>query len=427
MKPNQKNIQRDTSQLNMRRLLVLRGIAIGGWFITLLIVMNTLHLSASVWPLFIVLGIWAGLSARTWRQIKQRTTVTDFQFFIQLVLDVMILTLLLYLSGGSTNPFTLMFLLPLVVAASVLSMRYIWSIALLTITAYSFLLFIYTPFIPLEHHMEGHFNTHIIGMWWGFVISAALIASFAARMGLTLRERDRIIAETKEKALKDEQLVALGSLAAGAAHELGTPLGTISILCSELKDQYKDDSQLNEQLQILHSQVIRCKETLATLSASAGQLQAASGRRQLLNEYLNETIQQWQTIRPGISLTVELQGKHPAPQILAEQTLSQALSNIFNNAADASPDDVEIIACWDKLQLQLTVKDRGAGIEEAASQQIGQSIFSTKESDQGMGLGLFLAYSVIHRLGGEVVLENRAGGGASTVVTLPLGKLLVAE
>lgn len=425
MKPAPYNVQQHTSHLNMHRLLVLRGIAIGCWLFTLLLVLATLQVEARIWPILLTLAAWGGISLWTWQRIRQMDTIADSGFFIQLVFDVAILTILLYLSGGSTNPFTLMFLLPLVVAASVLSMRYIWSIALLTIAAYSFLLFQYTPFIPLEHHMEGHFSSHIVGMWWGFVISAALIAAFAAKMGHTLRERDHVLAETKEKALRDEQLVALGSLAAGAAHELGTPLATIAILARELEHDYQDDPVLGEQLQILHSQVNRCKETLSTLSASAGQLQAAAGRCQPLDEYLNETIQQWQAVRPGISLLINLNGKQPSPQLLADQTLTQALCNIFNNAADASPNNIEIFAEWDEQQLKLEVRDRGPGIDEEASEHIGQSIFTTKAGDQGMGLGLFLAYSVIHRLNGEVLLRNRDGGGACTFVTLPLKKLLV--
>ncbi len=425
MKPNQQNVHLHTSHLNMRRLLVLRGIAIGSWLITLLLVVFTLHIESEIWPLLTTLTAWAGLSLWTWWHIKRTETIVDSRFFIQLILDVAILTILLYLSGGSTNPFTLMFLLPLVVAASVLSMRYIWSIALLTISAYSFLLFNYIPFIPLEHHMEGHFSVHIIGMWWGFVISAALIATFAAKMGHTLRERDHILAEAKEKALRDEQLVALGSLAAGAAHELGTPLGTIAILANELKHEYADNGALSEQLQILCSQVQRCKGTLSTLSASAGQLQAAAGKSQPLDEYISDTIQQWQKIRPGISLLINLKGEQPPPHLLAEQTLTQALINIFNNAADASPDNIEIMASWCRDHLQLTVCDRGPGIDDDTSARIGRSIFTTKEGDQGMGLGLFLAYSVIHRLGGEIQLTNRNGGGVSTAITLPLQKLLV--
>ncbi len=419
------DVHQHTTHLNMRRLLVLRGVAIGSWLLTLLLVTFTLHLQSAIWPLLLILALWSGLSLWTGWHIKKMEAIADSRFFIQLILDVAILTLLLYFSGGSTNPFTLMFLLPLVVAASVLSMRYIWSIALLTIAAYSFLLFNYQPFIPLEHHTTEHFNIHIIGMWWGFVISAALIATFAAKMGHTLRERDHILAETKEKSLRDEQLVTLGSLAAGAAHELGTPLGTITILASELEHQYAEDKALSEQLSTLRSQVQRCKETLSTLSASAGQLQAASGKSLPLDEYLDEIIRQWQQMRPGISLLISLKGEQPPPLLIAEQTLTQALINIFNNAADASAHDIEITAQWHENLLQLTVLDRGAGIDDETNARAGRSIFTTKEGDQGMGLGLFLAYSVIHRLGGEIELTNREGGGACTAVTLPLQKLLI--
>ncbi len=159
--------------------------------------------------------------------------VGDAELFFELLADVGCLTALLYLSGGSTNPFVSLYLLPLTIAAAALPARYAWSMAGLTVTGYTLLLFF---FRPLGHDQSMHssaFNLHILGMWITFLVSAMLIASFVTTMSASIRVRDRELAAARERALRDEQVLALGTFAAGAAHELGTPLATIAVLSRE--------------------------------------------------------------------------------------------------------------------------------------------------------------------------------------------------
>jgi two-component system sensor histidine kinase RegB len=154
----------------------------------------------------------------------------EAKLFLELLADVAALTALLYLSGGSTNPFVSLYLLPLIIAATALTARYAWAMAGLTIACYSALMFFY---LPLGHGHEMHssaFNLHVLGMWANFLVSAVLIASFVATMSASIRGRDRELAIARARALRDEQVVALGTFAAGAAHELGTPLSTIAVL-----------------------------------------------------------------------------------------------------------------------------------------------------------------------------------------------------
>lgn len=412
----------------MRRLLVLRACAILGWLVALAVVMFGMHLQVDYWPVVLLLSCWSAISLFSWRCCRAQREIRDGAFFGQLILDVLMLTALLYFTGGATNPLTLLYLLPLVMAAALLTVSYTWIMVLLTVAGYTFVLYVYIPFPALEHHAPGHFGMHIAGMWWGFVLSAALIAAFAARMGETLRERDRNLARAREQALRDEQLVALGSLAAGTAHELGTPLGTIALLAGELEREYAHlGPEFSERCRLLRDQVGRCKQSLAALAASAGQIQADAGRSLAIDRFMGRLVEQWREMRLGVEVTADLAGGEPAPVILADQSLHQALISILNNAADASPQQVEIRARWSRERLDLDVCDRGAGLTAAARANIGKSVFTTKTPGQGLGLGLFLAHAVIARFGGRVEVSDREGGGACIRVQLPLDRLLVQE
>lgn len=408
--------------VNLRRLFLLRNIAIAGQALAVGIVFFVLHISLPLAPMAAVIAALAALNAATWIRLRAGRPVSDKEFFFQLAADAAALTGLLYFSGGATNPFVSFFLLPLAITATVLPQGYTWAMAALTAACYTLLMVFHVP-LP-ESTMRGSgFGLHVFGMWLGFMLSAGLIAYFVVRMADTLRERDRLLAAAREQALRDERLIALAALAAGAAHELGTPLGTMAIVTKDLEREYAErgDDELTGRLRLLREQVDRCKEALSTISASAGEIRAESGQLMPLDGYLEEVMRSWRGLRPGISLDYRLQGTQPAPRIIAERTLSQALINILNNAADASPGNVELDARWDDRALVIEVCDRGPGLSPTVSESAGRTVFSTKA--QGLGLGLFLVHAVIGRLGGRVTLFNREGGGACTRVVLPLSRL----
>jgi two-component system sensor histidine kinase RegB len=348
-----------------------------------------------------------------------RHPVREGELFAQLVVDVAALTGLLYFSGGATNPFVTLYLLPLAFAAAALSAAYTWAMAALATACYTLLFFHHVP-LPSSHAHD--FGLHVLGMWLGFVLSAALIAGFAARMSATLRDRDRLAAQMREQQLRNERVLALGTLAAGAAHELGTPLSTLAVLA---KDLAPDRPVSREKLAILRSQIERCKEIIGSLSASAGAARAEGGASTALDRWLGELVRKWQAMRPGLTVSARFAGDEPAPRIVADQTLAQAITNILNNAADASPHSVEIDGRWSGGQLVLEIADRGPGLAPEVQGTIGEALISTKDPGQGLGLGLFLAYTTLSRFGGEVRILNRDGGGALCRITLPLDALRV--
>ncbi len=407
-----------TAAINLRRLVVLRTLTLSGQALAVWVAVQSLHMWLPLKPLVLILAGMAVLNLLTWLRLALSWPVRDGELFAQLTLDVLALTGLLYYTGGSTNPFAPLYLLPITLTAAALPRAHTWFMVGLAVACYTALLFVYVP-LPGAHAMHGdEFQMHVVGMWLGFLVSAALIATFAVRMSATLRERDRLAAAMREQALKHERVLALGTLATGAAHELGTPLSTLAVL---LKDMAPGKPVDTETLAILRAQVARSKEILASLSASAGAVRAEAGAPQALDRWLEALVRGWQARRPGVQPRLQLDGTQPAPRIVAEQTLAQAIVNILNNAADASPDVVEVSGRWDTDELTLEIADRGPGLAPEVEQRAGEPFITTK--GEGLGLGLFLAYTTLNRFGGAVRLLRREGGGTLCRLTLPLREI----
>lgn len=409
-----------SSAINLRRLVALRTIAMSVQAVVVLVAVHFLGILLPIEPILLLLISAAAINLFTWTRLRRAWPVRDGELFVHLVLDVLLLTSLLYFSGGSTNPFAPLYLLPLTLTAAALSWRYTWPMLILASACYSLLLFFYRPLIHSHQGVQAHvlddFKVHVVGTWLGFLLSGCLIAYFAVRMRETVRERDNLRARMREQELRHERMLALGTFAAGAAHELGTPLATIAILSKELQRTEGRDAQ---QLQVLREQIDRCKDILSSLSAAVGQTRAESGSAAQLDTYLSELIERWRASHPAVDAHVCLQGTVAAPRIVTDLTLGQALLNVLNNAAEVSS-RVDIDGHWDDAALTLEIKDRGPGFPSHVIEHVGEPFFTTKQPGSGMGLGLFLARSTLERLGGQLTLANQAEGGALCRIHLPL-------
>jgi two-component system, sensor histidine kinase RegB len=372
-----------------------------------------------------VLFALAGISFGVWLSLRGGRIVSAAEFFLHLLTDVGSLSVLLYLCGGSANPFVSFYLVPLVIAAIALPAAYAWAMAALTVGCYALLFYFYIPVSAL--HFEHDFGLHLFGMWVNFLVSALTIAWLVARMAHAIRRRDDQIARQREEALRNERIVALGTLAAGAAHELSTPLSTMAVVLGEMAHEHPRDAELRRDIATLRTQVDVCKHTITCMVAAAGQARAEGGRAQPLDEFLRETLERWRLMRPAVSIDQYLAGASPAPSIVTEQTLQQALISLLNNAADASPQHVELDCRWDRERLDVEIRDRGPGLSREAAVHAGQRFFTTKPAGEGNGIGLMLARATLERLGGRVDLRARQGGGACTRLELPLAGLMAGR
>jgi two-component system sensor histidine kinase RegB len=413
-----------SSPLNLRQLVWLRTIAIPGAAIVLLLAGRFYQMPIRVAPVLTILVVLALVNFWTWRRLQTGGAITHGEFFTQMLIDVMALTGMLYYSGGSTNPFAYLFLLPLTISATVLPRRYTWPMAVITATCYSLLLVYRVP-LPLFDHPGGgpSFAVHVIGMWIGFVLSVVLIAQFVVSMGETLREQERNLRDARERALRDERVVAVATLAAGAAHELSTPLATMALVAAELAEEYPRDQypKLHENLDLLRGQIRKCKDSLSVISASAGADRADAARPMPVDAFIRSAVAEVRRLRPGAGIKVQTDGQRPAPQIIVERTLTQALLNVLHNAVDASPGDVRVSCAWDGERVRIEVQDHGPGISLKSLQPGRAPGKSTK--DKGLGLGLFLTHTALSHLGGDISFGDAPGGGARVTVNLPLARL----
>lgn len=414
-----------TGHSHLRGLVLLRSISIAGQSLALILVYRLLDIQLAWIPMLTTIGVLTAINVLSWLRLRSGYPVSNFEIFTQLCIDVASLSVLLYFSGGSTNPFISLYMLPLIIAAATLTRSYTWAMAALTTACYSLLMKYYValPMTGAEHaHMQHAmqagdiFSIHVLGMWLGFVISAIVVAYFVVKMAQTVRDRDESLARIREETLRNERIVELGMQAAGAAHEMGSPLSTMLVVIGELKHETDILPEWKNSLNLLEGQVRGCKGILDKLLVNARENETVT--MQSIDKFLADTLDEWQLLRPTARYLFHKTGDQPSPQLRIDPSLRAALTNLLNNAADASPENIDIHASWDNEHFTLQIHDHGTGLTAAAAARAGTAFFTTKEG--GRGLGLFLANATLERLGGRVRLFNRFSGGATTEVTLPL-------
>ncbi len=359
------------------------------------------------------LGCSMLLCAFTAIRLRTSWPVTELEYAVQLACDLFIHSALLYFSGGSTNPFVSYYLVPLTIAAVTLPWRYSVVLSGIALAMYTLLL---AQFYPLETFPMYREKMQIYGMWLSFALAAAVITFFAARMAEELRRQEELRAIRREEGLRDQQLLAVATQAAGAAHELGTPLATMSVLLKEMQQDHHDPL-LQDDLRVLQDQVKLCKETLQQLVRAAEANRRMAVDMQDVSTWLNEALNRWHLMRPEATYRLQRLGLGEEPRLAPPPDLTQALLNLLNNAADACPEGLEVTLNWDAFELTISIRDHGAGVPLAIAEQIGKPFYTTK--GKGFGLGLFLSKASVTRAGGSVKLYSHEEGGTLTELRLP--------
>lgn len=429
---------------NLKWLYILRNLMLFVVTFTVFIAVNGLGINLPQNQLWLAIFAISILNLYTWLRLRTAEEVTEHEIFSQICMDVLALAYLLYLTGGASNPIIWVFLLPLIVTAIMLPQAYAWNMVIITSCVYTVLIAYNIPLPAIEPHMmhpamsdltpemilqmhllndRRYFNLHVFGMWFGFVFSAGLVAFFVVELSKTLKERERNLAEARESALRDERVVSLGTLAASAAHDMGTPLGTIAILAHEMVEDLPEHRfpEVYQKLLIVQQQIDRCKQALSVMSASAGEMRAESGKVMLVSEYVDEVLNLWRTHKAATKLKLFISTDvDSSARIIAERTVTHSIINILNNAAEASPADagIEFHVEWDPWTMNLKIRDFGPGLPAEFIDFAGHQ--PVKSNKQGMGVGLFLTYTTIKRIGGKIQFSNLESGGACVEISLPL-------
>jgi len=412
---------------NMMQLIQLRWLAVIGQVATIAGANLVYGIRLPLVPMLQVLACLIAFNVAShlrWHEVRY---VRNTELFMALLVDVAILTSLLYLSGGATNPFAFLYLLQVILSAVLLRPAYAWTFVLVTVVCLAGLSRYYLPLPLALDHERGIESLYVQGLLICFMLIAGLLVFFITRITANLRAGDAQLAHLRQRAVEEEHVVRMGLLASGAAHELGTPLATLSVILGDWKrmPEFARNPELLEEIGEMQAQLKRCKAIVSGILLSAGETRGESSARTTLRTFLDELAREWQASRPVGAFQYDNHFGTDLP-VVFDETLKQMVCNVLDNAREASPAWVAMEASRQDGQLILRVTDRGPGFDSGVLAQIGKPYNSTK-GRPGSGLGLFLVVNVARTLGGTVAARNLAQGGAEVTIRLPLSSLALEK
>ncbi|HEX7873303.1 MAG TPA: ATP-binding protein [Sphingobium sp.] len=414
----------DAGRRNMELLLQLRWIAVGGQLVTIAAVYGLMHIDLPIIDLLLAVGMLVAINLASMVLLSGRSRpVSNGELTVALLFDVATLAWQLHHSGGLSNPFSSLFLLQVVIGATMLRPASSWVIVGATLLAL-LLLGAVSPSLALPPvYADDRLKLYVEGSLVCFLLIAVLLVLFVTRISRNLSERDASLASIRQRAAEEDHIVRMGLLASGAAHELGTPLSSLSVLIGDWKSmpRFAQDADMQEDLADMDAAIKRCKTIVSGILMSAGEARGIAPEFTTVRGFVTGLVTDWSAIRlPG---TIHLDDRFGEDvPIVSDLALRQVIANIIDNAADVSPRWIGITASRERESLILDIADNGPGFSQEILDGFGQPYRSTKGKPGG-GLGLFLLVNVVRKLGGEASAVNREDGGALVRVILPLEAL----
>jgi two-component system sensor histidine kinase RegB len=415
-----------TARENLLQLVHLRWIAAAGQVATIAAVEWIFHIRLPVLQMAVLVAALLAANLLTLARLGWSRPVTNVELFLALTFDAVILTGLLYFSGGAANPFTSLYLLQVILGAVLLEAWAVWAMVAVTFLCF---LGLTAASRPLELPPGGPaiFALYIRGALIGFALNAVLLVIFISRINANLRLRDQGLAALRQRAAEEDHIVRMGLLASGAAHELGTPLSTVDVILGDWRrmPELAGDPELAQEIEDMRAEVARCKAIVTGVLLSAGQARGEEAGVSRLKAYLRDIFDEWKA-RRGPKVSVYDDELRTDPRIAADSALRQAIGNLLDNAFEASPDGVWMRTALQDDELVVQIEDAGPGFSSEMLADLGKPYRSTK-GRLGGGLGLFLVVNVVRKLGGRLEAVNRQGGGADVRIVLPLSALVIGE
>ncbi|AGT08472.1 ATP-binding protein [Paracoccus aminophilus] len=413
-----------TARKNLALLIRLRWIAILGQIAAIAVTHSLLDLSLPLGRMIPVSMALVVLNLISVWWLRHQREIGNRLILWSLLLDVAALTILLYLSGGASNPFVTLFILQVILGVVLLPPGLAFIVMLATVAAFFWLLGNGRPLIlpmPARGLEPSFMDLHLQGMFLGFVMAAGLLFRFMLSISENLRQRDNQIAHLRRQLIEEDHLVRLGLLASGAAHEIGTPLTTVAVTLDDWQTQgLPPEDELRLETARMLGEVARCRAIVSDMLMSSGQERLDEAGPELIEDFLEDLVADWQASDPTLAVTIEAD-EAESVLILADPMLENALRNLLDNAVEAGARRLTISARPlgdDRVQLRLA--DDGPGFPPEIIGAPGHP-FQSSHEDPGRGLGLFLVSNVMRRIGGAMSLENPASGGAA--ITLEIQSL----
>lgn len=419
---------RHAGAINLTSLLAMRRAA----FVGHVVIVAGAHLLLPLDLPLVALGVIIALEAVTnplagWLAAS-RPTGHGLLFGLMTV-DLAALGAMFYFTGGPSNPFNVLFLANISLSAVVLPVRHTAALVVLSAALFGLLFEFHHPLPGLGHHDHGHaghgtdpMSLHLRGMWVAFALAAAFIAYFVTRVREALAQRDAALQAAEVAGERSRRLASLATLAAGAAHELGTPLGTIAVAARELERELEsaqgaESADWRADARLIRAEVERCRAVLGQLSSDAGQSTGEMLAPMSAAALLDRAVQ---ALSEGRRVAVRADDAARSVQVVGAGAVERALRCVLENALKAQPTGVvDVRAVIDGPWLRLSVQDRGEGMSGDVLAHATEPFFTTRESGDGMGLGLFLATSAAEQLGGDLTLDSRPGVGTTVTIRLP--------
>ena len=404
--------------LALRRILAIRAIAMtaGLGFVAVASGIYgqspalALPVLLGVGVLSVVLGVW---------RFRFFWPVTHWELFGQLLFDIGLLAAVFAYTGGAGNPFISYLLVLLAIAAATLPRAMSIGVAVVAIAVYSGLMVYGLSAMESSMHGPESFRWHLLGMWAIFGVSAMLIAYAVSTLAMEVQKREAGMTKARERVMRNEQVVAVGALAAGVAHGLGTPLNTMAVLLNDMNGEAGSE-QWRKNVQTLRAQVQRCREELRRLADVADHHKQRQYPDRCIGDVVTALRHQVALTHPGCKLVFDVSEGSPESSVTGDPTLVQALANLLENAIQAAVSEVHVVVAEVAGGIQLSIVDDGAGIAPQILEQLGEPFLSARS--EGLGLGFFLANATIERLGGSIEVFSHQASGTQTVVRLPAQK-----
>lgn len=415
------SIDHVTDKKNLLLLVQLRWLAVIGQVVTIFVVHFWFGIALPLTELAIVIAFLIGLNIFSLSRHHRHDMVSNTELFLALLLDVAALTVQLYLTGGAANPFVSLYLLQVTLAAVLLDAWSTWTLVVITSGCFIWLSVDHRDIF--REQGDGFARLHMQGTFICFLLSATLLVFFISRIYRNLRARDAHLAGLRQQSAEEDHIVRMGLLASGAAHELGTPLATLSVILNDWQHMppLNETPELSQEIAEMQLQVERCKTIVSGILMSSGEARGEGTLRTSVNTFFDGLAAEWRMNRSPTRFDY-MNAFGDDAVIVSDATLKQVIFNLFDNALEASPKLVRGTVSRIDDDIVLTVSDEGPGFSKEMLAAFGKPYQSSK-GRPGSGLGLFLVVNVIRKLGGAVTAENAPNGGAVVTLTLPLASL----